>query len=176
MEIVLVPFGNVDLSTLEFLELVLPDTLAVPCRLVPAPLGIAGAFNRERLQYESTQLLVELASRADSPSRKFLGVADVDLFIPILTFVFGEAQMNAQCAVLSVFRLRQEFYGLPPDPALFLERCEKEALHELGHTFGLVHCPAFHCVMHYSNSIGQVDLKGGDFCGDCRRQIGALHR
>lgn len=176
MEIVLVPFGNVELSILEFLELVLPDTLATPCRVVPSPIGIAGAFNRERLQYESTRLLAELASRADSSPQKFLGVADVDLFIPILTFVFGEAQMNAQCAVLSVFRLRQEYYGLPADPSLFLERCEKEALHELGHTFGLVHCSAFHCVMHFSNSIGQVDLKGRDFCGECRKHLGAFHR
>jgi archaemetzincin len=68
---------------------------------------------------------------------------------------------------MSVFRLHQRFYGLPEDERLFYERCEKEALHELGHTFGLVHCKLYECVMHYSNSIEQVDLKHSRFCPSC---------
>jgi len=81
--------------------------------------------------------------------------------------VFGEAQLDNQAALTSVHRLRQEFYGLPEDERLFFERCEKESLHELGHAFGLVHCREWECVMHSSNSIEQVDLKGGRCCDRC---------
>ena len=91
----------------------------------------------------------------------------MDLFIPILTYVFGEARIGGRVAIFSATRLKQEFYGLPQDQVLFYERCEKEALHELGHTFGLVHCPFYDCVMHYSNSIEDVDVKNATWCRDC---------
>jgi archaemetzincin len=94
------------------------------------------------------------------------------LFIPIFTFVFGEAQLGGRAALVSVRRLRQEFYGLAPDKAMLYARAEKEVLHELGHTLGLVHCRSFECVMRFSNSIEEVDLKSSDFCESC----GALAR
>lgn len=68
-------------------------------------------------------------------------------------------------------RLRQEFYGLPSDPGLFRERAKKEAVHELGHVFGLLHCPDQRCVMHFSNSIAETDLKGWRLCGRCREML-----
>ena len=99
---------------------------------------------------------------------KLLGVTDKDLCIPILTYVFGEAQVGGTAAVVSLARLRQEHYGLAPDRPLLLERLRKESLHELGHTFGLVHCPLRECVMYLSNTVVDVDTRGRDFCTGCQ--------
>ena len=74
-------------------------------------------------------------------------MTDVDLMIPILEFVFGEAELGGLRRIVSTYRLRQEFYGLPPDPALSIERTIKEARHEWGHALGLRHCRRFDCVM-----------------------------
>jgi archaemetzincin len=95
-----------------------------------------------------------------------LGLTDVDLFIPILTFVFGEAQLGGMAAVVSTARL-----GDPPEMAdgrVIWERTAKEAVHELGHAFGLVHCGTPACVMSRSANVRDVDLKRGDLCGSCR--------
>jgi archaemetzincin len=100
-----------------------------------------------------------------------LGVADVDLSLPIFTFVFGEARDNGPCAVISGHRLRQEFYGLPPDRPLFEERLLKMAVHELGHTLGLRHCAGYRCVMATSYSIERLDLKSLEFCAACKAQL-----
>jgi len=85
--------------------------------------------------------------------------------------VFGEAQLSNRAAVMSAYRLRQSFYGLPDNDVMFYERCEKEAVHELGHAFGLVHYKGFERVMHFSNSIEPVDLKSSAFCPSCARLL-----
>ncbi len=175
----LVAIGTVARPILEFLAFVLEDDLAMTCTISPARLDVSEAYDPIRQQYHSTRILAHLVEQPNDRlsssdpllQEKILGVADVDLFIPILTFVFGEAQLGRRAAVVSVYRLRQQFYGLPEDDSLFLQRCEKEALHELGHTFGLVHCSDFDCVMHYSNSIEQVDLKSNRFCAACARLL-----
>jgi archaemetzincin len=100
-------------------------------------------------------------------SWRVLGVAAVDLYIPILTFVFGEAQMGGPCAVLSAHRLRQEFYGLPEDKSLLLQRLIKEAVHELGHTLDLTHCDDYSCVMAPSHAVEWIDLKESTLCDRC---------
>ncbi|MFQ6039016.1 MAG: archemetzincin, partial [Candidatus Aminicenantales bacterium] len=71
-------------------------------------------------------------------------------------------------------RLRQEFYRLPEDRTLFLARCVKEAVHELGHAFGLRHCPNPRCVMHFSNSLLDTDKKTASFCQRCSRILKRL--
>ena len=96
------------------------------------------------------------------------GIASVDIYIPILTFVFGEAQMDGPCSVISTHRLRQEFYGLPPDPQWFRLRLLKEAIHEVGHTLNLTHCPNYRCVMASSHAVEWIDLKDSAFCATCR--------
>ncbi|MBI3950451.1 MAG: archaemetzincin family Zn-dependent metalloprotease [Acidobacteria bacterium] len=163
----LVPVGTVSPAILEFLALTLPDTLGVLCRIRNSHVDVSKAYSTARQQYNSTEILAQLVNLNGNERTKILGVTDVDLFIPILTFVFGEAQLGRQAALISVHRLHQQFYGLPEDEELFFERCEKEALHELGHAFGLVHCRDFECVMHFSNSIEQVDLKSNAFCSLC---------
>jgi len=88
--------------------------------------------------------------------------------VPMLTFVFGQAQLGGRVAIVSLARLRQEFYGLPADPILVRERAVKEALHEMGHAFGLVHCVDPLCAMSLSTQVEQVDAKLPDVCPSCR--------
>ncbi len=105
-----------------------------------------------------------------------LGIAAVDLYIPILTFVFGEAQMSGPGAVLSSHRLRQDFYGLPSDPELFRSRLTKEAVHELGHTLNLPHCDDYHCAMASSHAVEWIDLKDSALCEPCRAAVMPMTR
>jgi archaemetzincin len=130
---------------------------------------LAQAYNPDRKQYFSSKLLASL--KKSEGDERVVGVADVDLYVPRLNFVFGEADMGAGTAIVSLCRLRQEYYGLVSDEALFLERATKEIVHELGHTFGLGHCPNNKCVMHFSNSLADTDLKEAHFCNKCRPKI-----
>lgn len=137
---------------------------------IPVP---PGSFEAHRNQYYSTKILKEILRDVPEDALKLLGVTDRDLCIPILTYVFGEAQLGGTAAVVSLARLRQEHYGLEPDRNLLLERLRRECLHELGHTFGLTHCPSRDCVMHLSNTVMDVDTRGRDFCTGCRTVVGA---
>ena len=107
---------------------------------------------------------------------RILGVTGVDLYIPVLTFVFGQAQLAGPGAILSTYRLQNEFYGLPPNPDMLLDRVIKEATHELGHCFGLVHCPDFRCVMNASTYVEEVDLKGDWYCPECEARMELMGR
>ena len=124
-------------------------------------------FDFSRGQYHSTRLLEALLHNCPPDLYRILGVTGADLFIPVLTHVFGEAQLNGKAAVVSFHRLQSELYGLPPDAACLQERLCKEALHELGHTFGLLHCRESHCVMHASTYVEDIDLKSCSFCSAC---------
>ena len=129
------------------------------------------SYEASRNQYYSTKILKEMLRLVPADAFKILGVTDKDLCIPILTYVFGEAQLGGRAAVVSLARLRQEHYGAPSDRTLLLSRLRKESLHELGHTFGLVHCPSRDCVMYLSNTVVDVDSKGSNFCRACRMVV-----
>jgi archaemetzincin len=167
----LVPIERVDRTLLEPLAEGLTQRLHVACAIQPDGLEAEFAFNALRRQYHSTEILKKLLRRAAGKGWKVLGVTEVDLYIPILTFVFGEAQVADGGALVSAHRLRQEFYGMPRDPDLLRERLLKEALHELGHTYGLRHCSDYLCVMSASNGIERIDLKRADFCPACAQAI-----
>lgn len=108
-----------------------------------------------------------MQSLASDPYAACHGVTSLDLFIPILTYLFGEAQLKGHCAVVSLHRLREEFYGLPPNPELLLHRVVKESVHELGHVSGLRHCLDWHCVMASTHDVERLDLKGEEYCSSC---------
>ena len=107
----------------------------------------------------------------DVKGEKVLGVTGEDLFEQGLNFVFGEASPAQGIAVISLCRLRQEFNGEFPDPELLINRAVKEAVHELGHTFGLGHCSNMYCVMHFSNCLADTDIKNSTFCSKCHPKL-----
>jgi len=127
-------------------------------------------YDASRGQFNSRTLLGLLLRHHPGPE-KLLAVTDVDLFIPVLTFVFGEAQLGGRAAVVSSHRLAPERYGLKPDPALLRTRLIREAIHELGHTFALVHCRDSRCVMSSSPQVEGIDLKSSRFCLHCRAAL-----
>jgi archaemetzincin len=170
--IALVPVGRVERGHLELLAQGLAARLRVACWISPDRLEGEFAYNPVRGQYHSTEILQRLLQDPGAESWRILGVTDVDLYIPILTFVFGEAQLGNTAALVSTHRLRPEFYGMPEDPGLLQGRLLKEALHELGHTFGLQHCPDYLCVMSASHSVERIDLKQADFCTACTGAAG----
>ena len=167
----LMPFAAVPRDLLAELCAGLSQEFAVPCEILPPEPQPVDAFNVTRRQYLSTQILASMANRSTPDTWRLLGVTTLDLYIPILTFVFGEAQLKGNCALVSAHRLHQEFYGLPSDPALVSERLLKEAVHELGHTLELAHCEDYQCVMSPSHGVEWIDLKGSHFCNACRPTV-----
>jgi archaemetzincin len=165
----LLPIGNVDDALLKDLRPAAEEILGVRCIVLPVRLDPEFAFHGERQQYHSSKILHCMQKFVTPDSWRVLGMAAVDLFIPILTFVFGEAQMGGPCAVLSAHRLRQEFYGLPTDHELFRQRVIKEAVHEVGHTLNLPHCDDYRCAMASSHAVEWIDLKDTVLCEGCRR-------
>jgi archaemetzincin len=168
----LVPVGRVERGHLESLAQGLASRLRVACSISPDGLDGEFAYNPGRGQYHSTEILKRLLQGPGREGWRILGVTDVDLYIPILTFVFGEAQLGDTGALVSTHRLRPEFYGMPKDPGLLQGRLLKEALHELGHTLGLQHCPDYLCVMSASHSVERIDLKQAGFCRACTGAAG----
>jgi archaemetzincin len=163
----LIALGTVPESWMGRLAQSLQPSLEVGCDFQCPPTDLSGAFNRERGQYSSAQLLAGIASRKQSNGCRVLAITCVDLYIPVLTFVFGEAQVKGAAAIVSTCRLRQEFYGLPPDDELLCQRLLKEALHELGHMFGLIHCSDLQCAMAASHAVEWIDLKNSRYCDKC---------
>jgi archaemetzincin len=164
----ILPIGNVEDGLLKDLRPVIEETFGVPSKVLPVRLDPEFAFHGERQQYHSSEILQRMQSFLNADSWRMLGISAVDLYIPILTFVFGEAQMGGPCAVVSAHRLRQEFYGLPPDRELFRQRVIKEAVHEVGHTLNLTHCEDYRCVMASSHAVEWIDLKERTLCPACR--------
>ena len=165
--IYLVPFGDIEDEVLSTLEISLWQIFGFNVRRMTSFPDPAYAFDTVANQYSSTAILKELVTRIPKDSVRVLGITQRDLFIPMLSFVFGHAQVNGPAAVISLSRLRQNFYHLPENRELFLHRVMKEAVHELGHTFGLVHCADTKCAMSLSNSIQQVDNKTEELCVNC---------
>ncbi len=126
------------------------------------------AFTETRGQYNSKLILERLVRCCPSDAVRLIGITQVDLFVPILKYVFGLAEVEGRSSIISIHRLRPEFYEQLPAPDLLLERVEKTALHELGHTLGLTHCRDRRCVMYSSTQIEHTDYKRSECCPGCR--------
>jgi archaemetzincin len=161
------------LNRLEFLAARLARAFRTPCQIRPEVCDISFAWDARRQQHYSTAILQRL-ERLSDPDARVLGVTNCDLFVPVLTFVFGETQLEGNCALVSLARLEEEFYGLPAREDLLRERLIKEAVHELGHTFGLKHCSDWRCVMASSHAVERVDVKSVDFCRRCAKIVFAV--
>ena len=134
------------------------------------------ALDMGRNQYFSSAILQRLASFCTVPGERVVGLTHLDIFVPILTFLFGEAQFEGQAALVSIKRLHQDFYGLPSEDDLLLDRLEKEILHETGHTMGLHHCQNWECVMASTHSVERLDIRSKHFCSSCEQFLSASCR
>lgn len=171
--VVLVPIGPVPGDVLEHLQRELPALVKREV-VVAAALPLPGqALDPSRRQYRGSALLEELERHDVADADRILGIVDADAYAPGLNFIFGQARKPGRFAVLALPRLRESFRGRPEKPERFRQRVVKEATHELGHTFGFAHCENRHCVMHFSNSLGDTDYKSTHFC-DRERLPGEL--
>lgn len=172
----LLAVGAVPQDLLEDLRQRLAHHWQLPCRILPATLNLDFALHAQRQQFHSTPILTRMERELQPDTWRLLGITTADLYVPVLTFVFGEAQLTGRCALVSTHRLRQEFFGLPPDAQLLRERVLKESVHELGHTFGLTHCSDHSCVMAASHGVEWIDLKSATFCRACAPLAAAAMR
>ena len=170
MGIVLTAIGKIDTETLERLKNSLIKTFNEDVFIAGEMPDPDYAFNKKRNQYLATDILEVMTKQVEMKKQgKILGIVDHDLYVPELNFVFGLAHTKG--AVISLARLRQGFYDLPENESLFYQRVLIEAVHELGHTYGLGHCSNPHCVMFFSNSLTDTDRKGAKFCEQCRSKL-----
>ncbi|MEE9200713.1 MAG: archaemetzincin family Zn-dependent metalloprotease [Candidatus Brocadiales bacterium] len=164
----LIPVGEVKEKLLVELADSLEKDLGVVAQVGPAMEVPADAYNPKKNQYFSTEILRALKDMGPGGRLYLLGVTELDLYVPTLNFVFGEALPLRHVAIISLRRLREEFYGKDADPSLLSERMIKEAVHELGHVWGMRHCPNPKCVMFFSNSLADTDRKSKNLCPNCQ--------
>ena len=126
-------------------------------------------LNEDRDQYDAGRILRDFEHKATN--NLLIIMTSKDIFIPILTFVFGLSKLGGNVSIVSTCRLKTEFYGLPPDRDLLQDRLLKESVHEIGHNLNLQHCQNYACVMSMSSSVEELELKGHTFCQECFRAI-----
>lgn len=164
--LVLCGLGTVDRSTLDALAFRLVQWTGLRCTVKPGFAPPEYAYDSNRSQYNAKVILKRL-SEESTGFLKCLAITDVDLFIPILKYVYGLAVMDGPCGLISTHRLRPEFYGVGTNPVLCMDRIVKTTLHELGHTAGLTHCRNRLCIMASSTTIEDTDQKRLEFCATC---------
>ncbi len=169
--ITLVPIGPVSPDLLPWLAGRLAEVIGQDIRIAEPVALPASAYDARRRQHRGHALIAALHALRPPSGTRIVGLADVDCYAPGLNFIFGQAAAEGREAIVALPRLRQSFYGLPEDPALFRERVLKEVVHELGHTWRLAHCAEPRCVMYFSNTLHDTDVKGVDFCPSCRARL-----
>ncbi len=171
MKIILCPIGDIDAAMLAELGQSLQDIFGCSLKKdIKADLPHA-AYNSRRRQYEAVSVLSSVQKSVPSGGAKILGVVDADLYTQELNFIFGLADSSSNIALISLARLQEEFYGHARNNRLFMQRALKEAVHELGHLLGLEHCGDIKCVMHFSNSLQDTDIKSTAFCLNCQPRL-----
>ena len=170
-DICIAPVRISNKELLQRIILELRKILLVEIKIVDLKLDLNKAYSHDRRQYYSTQVIADALNLTERLKGKVVILVDFDLYIPVFTYVFGEAQLNGKHSIVSLCRLHEEFYTGRTNEELLFERAAKEILHELGHNFGLLHCSNWDCVMHASTDIEEVDIKGKVYCIDCRRLL-----
>lgn len=167
MQIYIIQLDYPERELFENLSIALSQQFQMPVYILENEIDLIEGWSIKREQLHSTWVLNQLKNIVPDSKSKILGITKKDLYIPILTYLFGEAELNGQTAVVSSYRFQNKLYGLPEDNKLLKSRILKETIHELGHTFGLHHCMKFDCVMHASTYIEEFDFKSKNFCEDC---------
>jgi archaemetzincin len=165
------PLGSLDEDILVTIDRGVRRTFGLEVRQLEAEQTPGYAYDPTRRQYSSELILRDVIKRYPDETFRLLAVTDVDLFIPMLTFVYGQAQVNGKVSIISTARMHQNFYTLAENRALLLSRIRKESMHELGHTFGLTHCQLPSCLMSIATGIEQLDAKGDKLCDGCLRLL-----
>lgn len=170
-KIILISFGYFGKMLLEDVVEDVRHQFLLPVVIKEGRLDLSDFYNPARNQYDANKLLKEIDTSFGSDKSKTLGIFNVDLFIPILTYIFGQAFLNGRTGIASVYRLSNERYGMKKDDELFVSRFKKEIIHELGHCFGLIHCQNPTCVMRSSTYVEDIDQKEHLLCGKCKAQL-----
>jgi archaemetzincin len=177
----IIPIGFIESDVIEHLQKIIQERFEVKPSIANKYALPVGAYNNLRQQYNSQDILVEINNlhgnghtakssslrKTIAENRKVLAVIDHDIYADGLNYVFGQAILNGSCALISLSRLRSGAENVTDFRSLFLSRVEKEAVHELGHVFGLRHCPDSTCVMYLSGNIDDTDEKSSKFCSRC---------
>lgn len=165
--IIIAPIGDFTPELLDLIRAEINRIYAFPAEVRPLLEDLEFAFHPNRNQYHSTPILEELARKAPADAIKVLALVQEDLFIPILTHVYGEAQLGGTACIVSTIRLNEGHRSLNTQEP-YLGRIIKEAIHELGHTFNLRHCREHTCLMHYCRNESDVDRKSDQLCRYCK--------
>lgn len=173
---------NIMIITFGYPGLVLPDVIikdvehefSLPVLVQEGHMDLSEFYDPSRRQYNGNKLLHKIEDDYAADNSKTLAVFNVDLFIPILTYIFGQAALNGRVGIASIHRLSNELYGIPKNDKLLLDRTRKEIIHELGHTFGLIHCMDTKCVMKSSTYVEDIDQKSHHLCNKCKLELHEL--
>ena len=161
------PIGFIDRGVLDHLAMCIATRCGLPCKVLEGMEDPDYAYDEKRGQYNAKLILKRILQCCSDNALRVIGITQVDMFVPVLKYVYGLALMEGRCAVISLHRLRPEFYDQLPDHDLFMGRAEKTAVHEVGHSFGLTHCRDRGCVMYPSTRIEDTDFKKPEFCLTC---------
>jgi archaemetzincin len=169
--ITLISFGYFEKGLLELIVDDVEREFSVPVKSREGYLDLSEYYDPARKQYNGNDLLKEIELRFATENTKTLGLFNVDLFIPILTYIFGQAFLNGRSGIASIYRLSNERYGIKKDQTIFVDRIRKEVIHELGHSFGLYHCSNPTCVMRSSTYVEDIDQKEHSLCHKCKANL-----
>ena len=172
--ILLISYGQFEKKILEKIAMDVAREFHFQVNIEESHIDLSKFYDPLRHQYDGNGLLKEIDTTYSSQLIKKIGLFRVDLFIPILTYIFGQAAFKGSTGIASIYRLRNEQYGIKKDEALLLNRFSKVVIHELGHTFGLIHCLIPTCVMRSSTYVEDIDQKSHNLCIQCRTKIGMI--
>lgn len=169
--ITLISFGYFDDGFLQKIAENIQKEFFITVKIREGHLDLSDFYDPARRQYNANNLLQHIDKQFALDVTKTIGLFNVDFFIPIFTYIFGQAFLNGRTGIASLFRLNNERYGIEPDDNLLLERFNKEIIHEIGHTFGLIHCHTPDCVMRSGTYVEDIDQKSSSLCTICRNEL-----
>ena len=172
--ITIISFGYFEKDILECIAEAVKHEFHIAVNFREGHIDLSEFYDVVRRQYDGNKLLQHVDSMLFPESIKILGMFNVDLFIPILTYIFGQAFLGGRTGIASMYRLNNERYGMRMDSDLLLHRFKKEVIHELGHTMGLIHCHTPTCVMRSSTYVEDIDQKEHHLCIRCRTELGMV--